>query len=116
MRKVVLVCGVIEALSIFSYGLSIVINGTRVHSTVGSPLAQFIIYTIFALGISGLVKGLSGHHNWARTPFYMIQIFVVIAGYTLISGDGVNVKVLGIFVGILGVVGFLSLLRSPDLD
>jgi hypothetical protein len=116
MRKIVIICGLIEAVSIFSYGLSILINGTLVHSTVGSPLVQFIIYTIFALAIAGLVKGLSGHHNWARTPFYMIQIFTVIAGYTLISGDGISVKVIGVLVGALGITGFISLVRSPDLD
>jgi hypothetical protein len=116
MRKIALACGAIEVVSIFSYGLSILINGTLVHSTVGSPLVQFIIYTIFAIGISGLIKGLSGHHNWARTPFYMIQIFAIIVGYTLISGDGINVKVLGVLVGAVGITGFVSLLRSPDLS
>jgi hypothetical protein len=114
MRKVVLACGLTEAISVFGYGLSILISGTIDHSNVGSPLVQFIIYSLFGAALAAIVRGLSLGQNWARTPFYLIQIFVAIAGYTLISGDGSTVKAIGIVVGAIGIIGFISLLKSPD--
>lgn len=114
MRKIAVACGAIEALAVFGYGFSILITGTLIHSQVGSPLVQFIIYSIFAAALGGIVRGLTLHQNWARTPYYLIQIFVVIAGYTLISGDGATVKLIGALVGAIGVTGFVALLRSPD--
>ena len=114
MRKVVVYLGLIEALAVFSYGLSILINGTIDHSTVGSPLVQFVIYSLFAAALVAITRGLNLFQNWARTPFFLIQIFVMIAGYTLISGDGSTVKIVGVLVGALGVIGFIALLRSPD--
>lgn len=113
MRKVVLIIGLIEAVTVFGYGLSILINGTLEHSKVGSPLVQFVIYSIFALSLLAIVRGLNLQQNWARTPYYLIQIFVVIAGYTLLSGDGSSVKFTGALVGAIGIAGFVALLRTP---
>lgn len=114
MRKTVLAVGAIETFVIFSYGLSIVIRGTYEHSQVGSPLVQFIIYTIFAASLAATTLGISKGQNWARTPFYLLQCFVVIAGYTLISGTILIYQIVGFVTTAIGVVGFIALLRSPD--
>ena len=114
MRKVVIGCGLVEAIAILIYGISILVKGTIDHSKVGSPFVQFVIYSMFSLAIFAIVNGLNRARNWARTPFYMIQIFTVIAGYTLVSGDGITVKVVGALVTILGATGFVALIRSPD--
>ena len=114
MKKTTLTIGAIESGVIFLYGLVIVIRGTLEKSTVGSPLVQFIIYTIFALSLAACTRGISKHQNWARTPFYLLQLFIVIAGYTLINGTLLVYKVVGVIVAAVGVAGFVALLRTPQ--
>lgn len=105
--------GAIQAIGIFSYGLTIVISGTLGHSTVGSPLVQFLIYAFFALSLAATTWGISKHQDWARTPFYILQVFIIISGYTLVSGTETVYKVIGLVVGALGVAGFITLIRTP---
>jgi hypothetical protein len=114
VKKTTLTIGAIESGVIFLYGLVIVIRGTLEKSTVGSPLVQFIIYTIFALSLAACTRGISKHQNWARTPFYLLQLFIVIAGYTLINGTLLVYKVVGVIVAAVGVAGFVALLRTPQ--
>ncbi len=116
MRKLTIAIGAIESGAIFLYGLVIVIRGTLDKSTLGSPLVQFIIYTVFALSLAACTRGISKQQNWARTPFYLLQLFVVIAGYTLIYGTLIVYKVVGVIVGAVGVAGFVALLRTPQED
>ena len=114
MKKFVLALGYIESLVVFGYGLSIVVRGTIDQSTDGSPLAQFVIYSIFAAALLGCTWGISKNQNWARTPFLLLQIFFVIAGYTLIIGTFMIYKVVGVVVAAMGVVGFFALVRTPQ--
>ena len=114
MKKLTIAIGTIESLAIFLYGLSIVIRGTVDHSTVGSPLAQFIIYSILAISLTLCSLGIAKQQNWARTPYFLLQIFTAIAGYTLFSGTIMIYKVFGIVVGIAGVSGFVALFRTPQ--
>jgi hypothetical protein len=116
VRKLTIAIGAIESGAIFLYGLVIVIRGTLDKSTLGSPLVQFIIYTVFALSLAACTRGISKQQNWARTPFYLLQLFVVIAGYTLIYGTLIVYKVVGVIVGAVGVAGFVALLRTPQED
>ena len=116
MRKLTIAIGAIESGAIFLYGLVIVIRGTLDKSTLGSPLVQFIIYTVFALSLAACTRGISKQQNWARTPFYLLQLFIVIAGYTLIYGTLIFYKVVGVIVGAVGVAGFVALLRTPQED
>ena len=114
MKKLTIAIGTIESLAIFLYGLSIVIRGTADHSTVGAPLAQFIIYSILATSLGLCTRGISKQQNWARTPYFLLQIFTVIAGYTLFSGTFMIYKVIGIFVALAGLTGFVALIRTPQ--
>ena len=113
MRKSVLTLGAIQASAIFIYGLTIVISGTLGKSEVGSPLIQFFIYTFFALSLAVTTWGISKNKDLARTPFYILQAFIVISGYTLVSGTETIYKVVGLIVGAFGVAGFIALIRTP---
>ena len=106
--------GAVESTAIFLYGLSIVIRGTVESSSVGSPLVQFIIYSILAGSLAACTRGISKQQNWARTPFFLLQLFIGIAGYTLFSGTLVIYKVIGVVVTIVSVVGFVALLKTPQ--
>lgn len=116
MKRLVVIIGVIEAVTIFLYGLSIVIRGTVEHSSVGSPLVQFIIYSMFAASLAACTRGITRDQNWARTPFFLLQLFIGIAGYTLFSGTLVIYKVIGVVVTIVSAVGFVALLKTPQTN
>lgn len=113
MKKLTIAIGAIESVTIFLYGLVIVIRGTLDQSSVGSPLVQFIIYSIFAASLAACTRGISKQQSWARTPYYLLQLFIVIAGYTLIYGTLLVYKVVGVIVGAVGVAGFVALFRTP---
>ncbi len=114
MKKLALAIGTIESLTIFLYGLSIVIRGMVEHSSVGSPLAQFIIYSILAALLALCTRGISRQQSWARTPYFLGQIFIGIAGQLLFSGTFMIYKIIGIIVAVIGITGFVSLLRTPQ--
>lgn len=114
MKKLALAIGAVESLAIFLYGLTIVIRGTVEHSSVGSPLVQFIIYSILAGSLAACTRGISKNQNWARTPYLLLQLFIGIAGYTLFSGTIMIYKVAGVVVAGVGMVGFAALVRTPQ--
>ena len=116
MKKLAIAIGAIESAVIFLYGLSIVIRGTVEHSSVGSPLVQFIIYSVFAASLAACTRGISKQQNWARTPFFLLQLFIGIAGYTLLSGTLAIYKVIGVVVTIVSAVGFVALLKTPQTN
>jgi hypothetical protein len=116
VKRLAVIIGVIEAATIFLYGLSIVIRGTVEHSSVGSPLVQFIIYSTFAASLAACTRGITRDQNWARTPFFLLQLFIGIAGYTLFSGTLAIYKVIGVVVTIVSAVGFIALLKTPQTN
>jgi hypothetical protein len=113
VKRLTIAIGTSESAVIFLYGLSVVIRGTVDHSTVGSPLVQFIIYSILAASLAGCTRGISKKQNWARTPYFLLQIFIGIAGYTLFSGTFLIYKIVGALVAATGIVGFVALIRTP---
>ena len=116
MKRLAVIVGAIEAATIFLYGLSIVIRGTVEHSSVGSPLVQFIIYSMFAASLAACIRGITRDQNWARTPFFLLQLFIAIAGYTLFSGTLAIYKVVGVVVTIVSAIGFIALLKTPQTN
>lgn len=116
MKRLAVIIGVIEAATIFLYGLSIVIRGTVEHSSVGSPLVQFIIYSIFAASLAACTRGITREQSWARTPFFLLQLFIGIAGYTLFSGTLAIYKVIGVVVTLVSAIGFIALLKTPQTN
>jgi hypothetical protein len=79
VKKLAFVIGAVESTAIFLYGLSIVIKGTVEHSSVGSPLVQFIIYSIFAASLAACTRGISKQQNWARTPFFSYCNYLLVS-------------------------------------
>lgn len=116
MKNLTIAIGTVESVAIFLYGLVIVIRGTLDNSTVGSPLVQFVIYSIFAASLAACTQGISKQQNWARTPYYLLQLFIVVTGYTLLYGTLMVYKVVGVIVAAVGVAGFVALLRTPQED
>lgn len=116
MKKLAVTIGVIESAIIFFYGLSIVIRGTVDHSSVGSPPVQFIIYSIFAASLAACTRGINRDQNWARTPYFLLQLFIGIAGYTLFSGTLIIYKVVGTVITIVGAIGFVALIKTPQAN
>lgn len=114
MKKLALIIGTVESSAIFLYGLSIVIRGTVEQSSVGSPLVQFIIYSILAGSLAACTRGIYKQQNWARTPYLLLQLFIGIAGYTLFSGTILIYKIAGIVVATVGMAGFAALVRTPQ--
>ena len=115
MKKLAIAIGAIESAVIFLYGLSIVIRGTVEHSSVGSPFVQFIIYSVFAASLAACTRGISKQQNWARTPYFLLQLFIGIAGYTLFSGTLLVYKITGVVVTAVGATGFVALVRTPQV-
>jgi hypothetical protein len=114
VKKIALAVGAIESAVIFLYGLSIVVRGTVDHSSIGSPLVQFVIYSILAASLAACTRGISKDQNWARTPYFLLQIFIGIAGQLLFSGTITVYKIAGVVVVVAGIVGFIALFRTPQ--
>ena len=82
------------------------INSTGVRES--APIAEIVIYLLFALGIGAVGRATLRGNSAARPPFFLTQIFVVIIGITVFAGDGATVKVVGAVVVALGVIAGLA--------
>ena len=87
------------------------IVGKRSMTATGWEIAT---YLGFAALLGLVLFGLWRASPMARTPFLLAQVFVGIVGYTVFSGDGVAVKVVGAAVLALALVG-LWVAFSPGL-
>jgi hypothetical protein len=115
VKKLAIAIGVVESAAIFVFGLSIAIWGTGAGDTSTSPpQVQFIFYSTFAALLALCTRGISKQRNWARTPFFLGQIFVVISGQLLFSGTLLASKVAGVILVSAGIVGFVALIRTPQ--
>ena len=112
MRKVAISVGLIEAVSLIAYAISVVVNANRVHSTVGAPTILAGIFTIFGVLMLLLTYGIRVGKQWARTPFMMSQLFAGIIAYTLVSGTGIEAKVAGIAIMLLAAAGIYAIFRN----
>ena len=112
VRKVAVGVGLVEALSLFAYAISVVVNAHRVHSTVGSPPILAGIFAIFGLIMLFLANGIHNGKQWSRTPFMMSQLFAGIIAYTLVSGTGTEAKIAGLAVLLLAASGIYAIFRN----
>jgi hypothetical protein len=53
---------------------------------LGSGIALTVITFGTAAGLAAFVVGLDRARPWSRTPVVMVQLFVIIAGFTLLDG------------------------------
>jgi len=116
MRRITFGIAVFESLALAVYAVSILVAAIRVNSKVGSPISETIIYLIFALAIYFVGRGINKAQSWARTPFVVIQAFVGITAYTLFVGTEITYKLSGVLLGVVAIVGFFALLKTPIED
>ena len=104
------IVGALEALLLIWYALSIlvfeVLGGTTQGisgSTDSAPLALVVLIVVLGLLAALVTWSVWNHRAAARTPFFLMQAFVVVGAWTLATGDEGWVKLLGIAVIVLAV-------------
>ncbi len=83
-----------------------------------APVAEIIIYLIFAVGIGLVARGMFAGKSGARPPYLLTQVFVLIVAYTLFVGDGGLVKTIGLGIAVIGVLamffGIMTIVKEPE--
>ena len=104
------IVGALEALLLIGYALSILVfevfGGTTQGISGATELAPLALVVLIL--VLGLLAALVTWSAWnrkaaARTPFFLMQAFVVVGAWTLATGDVGWAKVLGIAVIVLAV-------------
>ena len=106
--------GWLQSVALVGFAVAIVVNARRVGSTVGKPEAEAVIYAVFGVMFAAASLGMQREWRSARTPFGLLQVFVVIAGYTFVVGSSAAAKAVGAVVLASGVAALVSLLRSAN--
>lgn len=117
-RQAALVAGA-EAFALLVFALFLgVASVNSFGSNLGSaPVAEVIIYLLFAAGLGLIARGLWRRSAAARTPMVLAQVFGLISAWLFIEGTGAAV-VAGVVVAIVSVVGIVLTVRpatSADL-
>lgn len=113
-----------EAVALVAYAMAIGIAGRNSRgSTVTATGVEIALYLVFAALIGLVCFGLVRRNSLARTPYVIVQVFVGIVGWTVLSGDGMWTKVVGAVIlgfGIVGVINSLlpglMVLLEPEED
>ena len=118
MKKLTVIVGGVEiiSLSICAIVLPFAVTSGTHNTSSSSSKALAVTCLLFGLFTLWCTWGLTRSGNWAHTPFFLVQIFILIAGVTLFQGSSVQVKLLSIVVfavAILGLVGWFDLVRKP---
>jgi hypothetical protein len=116
-RQAAVVAGLEAAvLVIFAAALGIASFNTRGTNTGASPLAEVIIYLLFALGMGLIARGLWRRSRLARTPMVLAQVFGLISAWLFLEGDGVAVLA-GVAIVVVSVLGiYLTVRPSTGAD
>jgi hypothetical protein len=109
MRRASVIIGLAQAVALLVFGVSVVVNAQRVHSTVGQPSVMAIIFSLFAGALAKLATDLKRNRAYARTPFALMQVFAGIVGYTVMVGSSVIDHVVGGIVLVSSVIGLAGL-------
>ncbi len=79
-----------------------------------------VIFVIFALLIALVSRSLLRSSTSGRPAFLLIQVFVLIAAWTVFSGGTAVVKAAGVLIGLLALLGGYWTIRSiaaqPDVQ
>jgi hypothetical protein len=110
-RQAALVAGFEAAvLVIFAIALGIASFNTRGTNTGASPVAEVVIYLLFAVCMGLIARGLWRRSALARTPMVLAQVFGLISAWLFIEGNGFSV-VVGWLIVIVSVAGIVLTLR-----
>lgn len=115
-------CGIsaaIEAGLLFVYCIALGVAALDSQGAkLGQPVVEIIIYLIFAIGIALIARGMLAARQGARPPYLLTQVFVLIIGWTVFSGDGAVVVTVGLGICLIGLValilGVLTIVKEPD--
>lgn len=113
MRRVSYLIGLSQSIVLAIYAISLVIAASQVESTLGSPIAEAVIYLMFAALIYLVSRGFYQAKNWARTPYLVTQMFGVIIAYTLLAGDQLPYRLAGLIIGLSSAAGIIALAKTP---
>lgn len=115
MRKLAVLCGLIEAISLLTFGAFVLINESEkngVRGTSPHPGILFAIYLVFAFAIFGVTYAIAKFKDWARTPFGLIQVFALLVfAYLPLSGTGTLAHIAGALVAVVAVTALVVLWR-----
>jgi hypothetical protein len=105
------------ALVLFAVALGLASFNSRGTNTGASPVAEVVIYLLFALGMGLIARGLWRRSPLARTPMVLAQVFGLISAWLFIEGTGWAVPVgwLIVAVSVLGIVLTLRPATGADL-
>ena len=81
-------------------------NGRSYQLGSGIALTLFALGT--AAGLAAIAVGLARAKPWSRTPTVMTQLFVVIAGFTLLDGRRPEWGVPAVALAVICVAGLLT--------
>ena len=109
MRRVSVFVGLAQAFALVIFGISVVVNAHRAHSTVGQPTVMAVIFLIFAAGLAKLAVDQNNSRTYARTPFGLMEVFAAIVGYTVLVGSSSTDHVVGAVILTSAVVGLVGL-------
>lgn len=98
------------ALVLFAVALGVASFNTRGTNTGASPLAEVVIYLLFAAGMGLIARGLWRHSPLARTPMVLAQVFGLISAWLFIEGSGLAV-VAGWTIAAVSVLGIFLTVR-----
>lgn len=112
MRRAMVATGALQSVALAVFAVAVVVNANQAHSTVGEPVAEAVIYLVFAGFLAGLTYALSRGAAWARTPAGVMQVFAVIVGYTLLMGSGTHARAAGAAVIASAAVVLTGIVRA----
>ncbi len=98
------------AIALFAIALGIASFNTRGTNTGASPVAEVVIYLLFAAGVGLIARGLWRRNRLARTPMVLAQVFGLISAWLFLEGDGVA-KVAGVVIAVVCVLGIVLTVR-----
>ena len=97
-------------LVVFAIALGIASFNTRGTNTGASPLAEVVIYLLFALCLALVARGLWRRSRLARTPMVLAQVFGLISAWLFLEGDGLAVAA-GVAIVAVSLLGIYLTLR-----
>lgn len=98
------------AIVVFAIALGIASFNTQGTNTGASPVAEVIIYLLFAAGMGLIARGLWRRSRLARTPMVLAQVFGLVSAWLFWEGDGAAV-VAGVVIAVVCVVGIVLTVR-----
>lgn len=116
------VVALLEGAGLLAYAAFDIVEAVRVGITgpeeVSNPAALTLLIVLtagFGAGLGWVGVGWWRERRWARSPFILAQILLVLIGYELSQSDGSAERYVGIVGALVGVLG-LVLAFAPGVS